>query len=65
MTTVHTIEVPTEDGQRCVIEFEQEMDERWWTVHISDELIRQAPEGLAAALGMAIIQMKQIIGDGS
>lgn len=61
MSTVHGIEVPTEDGRTCVVEFEREADYGWWTVHISDTLIRQAPEGVTAALGMAVLQMKQII----
>lgn len=61
MTTVYTAEVPTEDGRICVIEFEQELDDDWWTVHISSELISEAPQGLTAALGVAILQMKAMI----
>lgn len=50
--------VPTEDGRQCAIEFVRRRP-NFWSIDVSDELIRQAPEGLTAALGMAIIEMRE------
>lgn len=56
MATEFTVQVPTEDGQLCAIPFTD--DGSWWTVKLSHELIDAAPEAVAAALTMALLQIK-------
>lgn len=55
-----TVTVPTEDGRKAVIDFER--DEKWpntWTVRIADELIAMAPQAIHAAVGQALMQMRE------
>lgn len=54
------VTVPTDDGRACSVEFHRRRS-RYWSVDISDELIRQAPEGLTAALGLAVLEMKRLL----
>lgn len=56
--------VPTEDGRQCHIEFERRRP-NFWSIDVSDELIRVAPEGLTAALSMAILEMRSQLLDGA
>ena len=48
------VDVPTEDGRVCVIEFKWDELRHAWAVWIADELIRQSPQGIHAALGLAL-----------
>lgn len=59
MAAIRTVEVPTEDGRKVLIGFERGHYPKAWTVHISDELIQMAPETIHAALGQAVMQMRE------
>jgi len=52
-----TIIVPTEDGRDCYLEFERRR-EGYWSIDISNELMLQAPQGVVAALSMALLEMR-------
>ena len=52
-----TIIVPTEDGRDCYLEFARRR-EGYWSIDISDELMRQAPQAVVAALSMALLEMR-------
>lgn len=58
-TSSETVLVDTEHGSSCVVDFERSSNgfDRTWTVQISDDLIRQAPEAIVAALTMAVRQL--------
>lgn len=57
--------VPTEgrDGieEDCYIEFRRCDRLHAWEVHISDDLIRQAPEAVHAVLGLALMELKSLV----
>lgn len=52
------VEVPTEDGRRTAIWFLRDPEGAYWVVRISDDLVRLAPEAIAAALAMAVLEMR-------
>jgi hypothetical protein len=58
------VDVPTEDGKVCAIEFRQCPIRRTWQLEIADELVRQSPQGIHAALGQALMALGARI-DGS
>jgi hypothetical protein len=55
--------VPTETGGSIAVTFERENGH--WLLRISDALIERAPEGLTAAIGSAIMQMRAELIDSS
>jgi hypothetical protein len=59
-----TVIVPTEghDGiwEHCYIDFRRCWEEAAWDVRISDGLIKQAPEAVHAALGLALMELKKV-----
>lgn len=60
MADTRTVTVPTEDGRKIAILFQR--DDKWpntWTVRITDELIAMAPQAIHAALGQALMQMRE------
>jgi hypothetical protein len=52
--------VPTEDGQECWIEFRRHWQRMSWETEISDGLIRQCPQAIHAALGLALMELKKV-----
>ncbi len=58
------IVVPTEDDQECHVEFRRNWQRLTWEFEVSDELIRQSPEGVHAILGLALMELKKVTPDG-
>jgi hypothetical protein len=52
-----SIDVPTEDGQHCMVEIQQDYCCAVWDIRISDALIRDHPEAIHAALGQALREL--------
>lgn len=55
------VEIPTEDGRLCYLHFERRHP-GYWSLHISDELLKQSPQALHAAIGLALLELAHIDG---
>lgn len=44
----------------CHVEFKRNWQHRTWEFHISDALIKQAPEAVHAVLGLALMELKRV-----
>jgi len=55
-----TVAVPTEEGRECHIDFKRCFYRLTWEVEVADELIRQHPEAVHAALGLALMELKKV-----
>jgi hypothetical protein len=55
-----TVMVPTEHGEWCHIQFRRCLYRRSWEIEVADELIRQSPEAIHAALGLALMELREV-----
>jgi hypothetical protein len=55
------VAVPCEDGRTCMIEFEYDRQKRAWALFIAEEVLKESPQGVHAAVGLALMALAEHI----